>query len=50
MESTICDFPIALGEPTLQNGYRAYPLGNGEDLSEREKELLFSAYDETKKG
>jgi len=44
-------FPrIALGEPTLQNGYRAYPLGNGKELSLLEKQLLFAAYDCTKEG
>ena len=44
-------FPrISLGEPSLQNGFRSYTLGNGLALSQEEKELLFVAYHHSKEG
>lgn len=44
-------FPrIALGAPAVENGYRRYPLGNGEELPEEERELLRSVYLATREG
>ena len=44
-------FPrIAMDGPLLRNGFRRYPLGNGVELSEAEKDLLKSAYLATREG
>lgn len=44
-------FPrLALGEPSLQNGHRRYPLGNGEPFSAAERALLLEAYLRTREG
>lgn len=44
-------FPrIAADAPNARNGYRRFPLGNGEELNEKEKNLLLNAYLETREG
>ncbi len=49
--ATFLRFPrIAADGPNIRNGYRRFPLGNGEELNEEEKNLLLSAYIETREG
>lgn len=44
-------FPrLALGAPSINNGWRCYPLGNGAPLSEAETEALMTVYLETRQG
>lgn len=44
-------FPrLALGAPAIDNGWRCYPLGNGEPLSEAEAEALMAVYLESRQG
>jgi hypothetical protein len=44
-------FPrLALGDPALENGWRRYPLGSGEPLSEAERAVLMAAYLDTRQG
>ncbi len=44
-------FPrIAMDEPHFKNGFRQFPLGNGTELSDAEKELIKQAYFETRQG
>lgn len=44
-------FPrVALDGPTARNGYRRFPLGNGDELDGAEKSLLRAAYLATREG
>ncbi|MBL7480716.1 hypothetical protein [Legionella bononiensis] len=44
-------FPrIAADTPSIRNGFRRFPLGNGEELTTDEKNLLKQAYLETREG
>lgn len=44
-------FPrVALDGPGAHNGYRRFPLGNGEELSEDERALLLAVYLSTREG
>jgi hypothetical protein len=44
-------FPrLALDAPCAKNGYRRFPLGDGEELDPREASLLLRVYDETREG
>jgi len=44
-------FPrLALGPPTVENGHRRYPLGDGTHLSDAERALLMDAYLSTREG
>ncbi|MDG1481292.1 MAG: TauD/TfdA family dioxygenase [Myxococcota bacterium] len=44
-------FPrLALGPPSVENGWRCYPLGNGVPLNAAEAEALMTVYLETRQG
>lgn len=44
-------FPrIAMNGPSIENGFRRFPLGNGEDLSAEEIQILRDAYIQTQQG
>lgn len=41
---------IAADAPSLKNGFRRYPLGNGAEMTAEEKDLLKKAYTATREG